>query len=124
MPCKRQPPEAAAGVQAHDSERKIKFSPQLLTEFTSSNGKDGVALMRRSGEHARDIQDPSTPGGSAKDSMDPLDMIGGPLLVPLVHGEGGWAIDWDALRFAAHPPQLAPGLPLEVFKVRAVGNLE
>ena len=122
---RQRPPEATAGEQASRSQRGVTPSPQLSPEFTSGPSKAGPALMRRSEEHAQDIQPPTSTGRSVRDSKDgePLHRDG-PLLVPLVHGEGGWAIDWDAVRFAAHPPQLTPGSTQDVFKVHLLRSLD
>ena len=105
-----------AAAEAAHLQRAFNSSPQLLSNITSGISKTGFPLMRRSGEHSQDMQPPTYPAESASDSKDGKTLHGS-LLVPLVHGEEGWTIDWDALRFAANPPQLTPDLPLENLQV-------
>jgi len=42
---------------------------------------------------------------------------GGPLVVPLIHQESGWAIDWDALKRTANLPEKLAGLSNEAYEV-------
>jgi len=117
---KPQTPRTAAGVGSPPPVRAANPATPQDLGFKHSNGRNSVTPTHRSEEQMGQSQ-PSTPGsGCASGGRGVGFPKAGALVVPLVEVEGKWAIDWDALRFGAAPPELAAGLPEEAFKVGGV----